>query len=304
MKAGDQKTFAHGGVRTSACRLPSVRAISLALLFSCIPAFNVAHGDVTWQPTAEAALRIGAAEKKVTVVYFTASWCGFCRKMTAQTFPDPAVAEWAPRFVWAKVDTDEEPLTAARYGIRSLPTIILLNVEGQVIAGRAGFMTAAQLAGFLQDAADKAEAQGALIGAAAVVEATRAALAKLEAGADAVQVRQALAPLLDRLADAGRTDREELLEGVIAAKEKAWPGLLLAMADHRLSHRAAAGGAMVMATKADLPFDPFADVDERAAQLEAWRTWLAARDLPVPAEVKPEPAPAPPTPPTEPEGTP
>ncbi|MGZ5867351.1 MAG: thioredoxin TrxC [Xanthobacteraceae bacterium] len=73
------------------------------------------------------------------VVDFWAAWCGPC-KMMAPAFEQVA-AEMEPEVRFLKVDTEAEPNLAARYNIRSIPTLMLFR-NGKVIAQRAGAMDA------------------------------------------------------------------------------------------------------------------------------------------------------------------
>ncbi|MBU0752115.1 MAG: thioredoxin TrxC [Gammaproteobacteria bacterium] len=81
------------------------------------------------------------------VVDFWAPWCGPCRSM-APAFVQ-AARQLEPRFRLAKVNTEEEPQLAARFGIRSIPTLAIFK-DGREVARQAGAMDAANLAHWIK----------------------------------------------------------------------------------------------------------------------------------------------------------
>ena len=77
----------------------------------------------------------------ITVIDFWAAWCGPCRAMAPQF---ERAAQLRPGYRFAKVDVDAEPALAARYGVRSIPTLIVIR-DGEPIAAQAGVVRADQL---------------------------------------------------------------------------------------------------------------------------------------------------------------
>lgn len=74
----------------------------------------------------------------ITVIDFWAEWCGPCRAMGPEF---ERAAALRPQYRFAKVDVDAEPSVAAAYGIRSIPTLIVL-LDGEPVAAQTGVIAA------------------------------------------------------------------------------------------------------------------------------------------------------------------
>lgn len=81
------------------------------------------------------------------IVDFFASWCGPCR-MFAPIFEKMA-ENYAGVIKLVKVNVEENQEIAEKYGVRSIPTLILF-VDGKPIATKVGAMTESQLKTFIE----------------------------------------------------------------------------------------------------------------------------------------------------------
>ena len=77
---------------------------------------------------------------------FWAPWCGPCKMIT------PVLDELAPEFAGkvkiVKMNVDDNQATPAQFGVRSIPTLLLIK-NGQVVATQVGALAKTQLANFI-----------------------------------------------------------------------------------------------------------------------------------------------------------
>ena len=74
-------------------------------------------------------------EKRMVFMDCYTSWCGPCKMM--MPIVEEIATEYAGKLVVAKVDTASSPGTAARFGIRHIPTILFFK-NGEVVEKQVG----------------------------------------------------------------------------------------------------------------------------------------------------------------------
>lgn len=109
---------------------------------------TTSEGVIFAQGSFNEVLAQAKAESKMVFVDCYTSWCGPCKMLAKQTFPDPSVGEFFnPRFVSIQIDMEkgEGIELAKKWGVDAYPTMLILDANGEVKGRIVGFLKPQQL---------------------------------------------------------------------------------------------------------------------------------------------------------------
>jgi thiol:disulfide interchange protein len=86
--------------------------------------------------------RVAAERNQPCLVFFTAEWCTYCKRMEETTFRDSAVVESASQFVCVLVDADAESEVCRRLQVSGYPTVELISPAGTSLGRMTGWQPA------------------------------------------------------------------------------------------------------------------------------------------------------------------
>jgi thiol-disulfide isomerase/thioredoxin len=110
------------------------------------------ESSIPWRTDLDGALVEARATGRLVLVDFMADWCPPCIAMKHDVWPDPGVERAVEAgFIPVMIDIDRDGRTADRYLVRGIPTILVLDGNGEVLR-RGSFFTASRMVRFLAEA--------------------------------------------------------------------------------------------------------------------------------------------------------
>lgn len=107
-------------------------------LFLLLLSLNMSAGN--WIKDLEEAKKLSLGTNKLMLVDFWASWCGPCRKMDKESWSDPEVQKIMTNYIPVQVDIDRDKINAAKYGVRGIPFVFIMDGNGEVVFKSMSYM--------------------------------------------------------------------------------------------------------------------------------------------------------------------
>lgn len=113
---------------------------------------DVVHSSLEWMwNDYELAMDKARAGNTYVLVDFWAVWCKECKEMDRKGFQNPEVIRMLDGIVLLKVDVDKVPQLKGQFHVKGMPTIVIVDAEGEEVARAVGYQTAEQLKQLLQE---------------------------------------------------------------------------------------------------------------------------------------------------------
>jgi len=128
-------------------KLKIITTAMLILIFAVTLQVNAAGKEVNkginfHQGTWNEALALAKKENKLIFLDISASWCGPCKMLKANTFPNAEVGSlYNSRFINVALDGEKgEGIALARnYQVTAYPTLLFINGDGKVVKKTMGY---------------------------------------------------------------------------------------------------------------------------------------------------------------------
>jgi len=119
--------------------------IAVSQIMFCVNASEEEGLMINFQPegkTLNEMLTMIKASGKTGMLFFTADWCGPCNALIKQVFKDEKAGEYIEsNFIlfWIEFEKSTSTALAKHYNVRGLPTVVLINTDGEVIDKLGGY---------------------------------------------------------------------------------------------------------------------------------------------------------------------
>jgi thioredoxin-like negative regulator of GroEL len=256
-------------------------ALAVAAVIAC-----TAPAQVQWNAHFAEASKAARAANKPLLVDFFAEWCGPCKMMDKDAFGDATVRSLMKRVVPVRLNVDDRPPEAEKYGVESIPRVLLLSSDGKsVLMDVLGYQDGKTFAAGLAHALGVKLPTAAAPGDPTALTKVRAALAadryySLKA-TDPKTARAGLSLLVERLGAQDEAKYRPVASLIEKAGSDALPALVQGMGHKHLAVRAASYRTLLRILgknrPASLTYDPWARSGSRKTQLAAWQRWLRSR---------------------------
>ena len=91
-------------------------------------------------------------DKKLVMLDFTTTWCGWCKKLASESFTDAEVVKALDGFTCVIVDGDVEKDICQKYGVRGFPNVRFVTTDDKELGVVGGYKPTAEFLAVVKSA--------------------------------------------------------------------------------------------------------------------------------------------------------
>lgn len=114
----------------------------ILLLFLIISSYG--FSQTNWVYDIKMAQSMALQQNKFIIADFWATWCGPCKQMDKKLWNTEEMAALSDKFIFLKVNIDQERQLSERFDVTSIPFVVLMDATQETIWSKNGFSNASQ----------------------------------------------------------------------------------------------------------------------------------------------------------------
>lgn len=103
---------------------------------------NFSFAQVQWIMDEKMATAVAVEKDQLILMDFWATWCGPCKAMDKEMWNTEEFTKLSQKFIPFKINIDYNKELALKYGVKSIPHVVLVTADGEVVWQKTGFSSA------------------------------------------------------------------------------------------------------------------------------------------------------------------